>query len=105
MSRVFVCTWKSRSELVVYSAKQGSKVEHMAVDKAKSVAAVEEKWRYCSVCRRNHDEGRKHIFTKQHKNRLSVILSKFTKKVELAVLYGTGILGLYLICDDMTYNL
>ena len=54
----------------------------MAAGKASSsVAGVDEKWRYCSVCRRNHDEGRKHIFTKQHKNRLSVILSKFTKKV------------------------
>ena len=80
MSRVFVSTWKSRSELVVYSANKGSKVVHMAAGKAKSTS-VEEKWRYCSVCRRNHDEGRKHIFTKQHKNRLSVILSKFTKKV------------------------
>ena len=48
---------------------------------ANSVAALDEKWRYCSVCRRNHDEGRKHIFTKQHKSRLSVILGKFTKKV------------------------
>lgn len=46
---------------------------------------VEDVWRYCSVCRRNHDEGRKHIFTKQHKNRLSVIMSKFTKKVQRAI--------------------
>ena len=54
----------------------------MAAKAGKKCVNVDEKWRYCSVCRRNHDEERKHIFTKQHKNRLSVILSKFTKKVE-----------------------
>ena len=47
---------------------------------AGGVANVDE-WRYCSVCRRNHDDERKHIFTKQHKSKLAVIMSKFTKKV------------------------
>ena len=39
------------------------------------------KWSYCSVCRRNHDEGRPHIFTTQHKTALATILGKFSKKV------------------------
>ena len=57
----------------------------MAAKAERKCVNMDEKWRYCSVCRRNHDEGRKHIFTKQHKNRLSVILSKFTKKVDMAI--------------------
>ena len=39
------------------------------------------KWSYCSVCRQNHDEGRPHIFTTQHKTALATILGKFSKKV------------------------
>lgn len=41
----------------------------------------QEQYRFCTVCRRNHDEGRKHIFTKTHKRRLDYILGKFSKKV------------------------
>ena len=36
---------------------------------------------YCSICRRNHDQGRKHIFTKNHKVKLSNTLTKLMKKV------------------------
>ena len=48
---------------------------------------VSDQWRYCGVCRRNHEEGRKHIFTKQHKSRLSILMSKFTKKVSCTCMY------------------
>ncbi len=42
---------------------------------------VEDGWRYCSVCRRNHEEGRKHIFTKGHVSKLKTLMGKFMKKV------------------------
>ena len=39
---------------------------------------------YCSVCRYNHSEGRKHVYVKYHQQKLSVILNKFGEKVQLA---------------------
>ena len=39
---------------------------------------------YCSVCRYNHSEGRKHVYVKSHQKKLSVILNKFGEKVQLA---------------------
>ena len=50
----------------------------MAAVKIKAMSG----YAYCTVCRRNHDEGRKHIFVKQHKKRLAEILEKFAKKVD-----------------------
>jgi hypothetical protein len=41
-------------------------------------------WRYCVVCSRHHDQGRKHIFTTKHKNKLNTILNKFSEKVRSA---------------------
>jgi hypothetical protein len=38
-------------------------------------------YQYCTVCRRNHNDGRKHIFTQQHKAKLSEIIKKFSKKI------------------------
>ncbi|XP_062521370.1 centrosomal AT-AC splicing factor-like [Corticium candelabrum] len=35
---------------------------------------------FCKVCRIHHNAGRRHNFTKKHKDRLSVILLKFRKK-------------------------
>lgn len=45
--------------------------------------SVKVKWRFCSICRRNHDEGRKHIFTAGHKAKLSTLMTKFIKKVSM----------------------
>lgn len=45
--------------------------------------AAGEDYLYCTVCRRNHNDGRKHIFTRQHKKRLVEIIDKFAKKVIL----------------------
>ena len=45
---------------------------------------VDDKCEYCSVCRYNHSEGRKHIYVKSHQQKLSVILNKFSEKVQLA---------------------
>ena len=42
---------------------------------------------YCAVCRRNHDQGRKHIFTKHHKEKLAGILAKILKKVRNKLTY------------------
>ena len=42
-------------------------------------------YKYCSVCRRNHDKGRGHIFSKQHKAKLNTVLSKFGKKASTHV--------------------
>ena len=39
---------------------------------------------YCSVCRYNHSEGRKHVYVKSHQQKLWVILNKFGEKVQLA---------------------
>ena len=45
---------------------------------------ADERCEYCSVCRYNHSEGRKHIYVKSHQQKLSVILNKFGEKVQLA---------------------
>ena len=45
---------------------------------------ADEKCEYCSVCRYNHSEGRKHIYVRSHQQKLSVILNKFSEKVQLA---------------------
>ncbi|KAK2566605.1 TITAN-like protein [Acropora cervicornis] len=39
---------------------------------------------FCSVCRLNHDKGRKHIYSKKHKALLSKLLTRFGKKVDEA---------------------
>lgn len=39
---------------------------------------------FCSVCRLNHDKGRKHIYSKKHKALLSKLLTKFGKKVRVS---------------------
>lgn len=39
---------------------------------------------YCSVCRYNHSEGRKHVYVKSHQQKLSTLLNKFSEKVQLA---------------------
>ena len=46
-----------------------------------AVASNEDGWRFCSVCKRNHEEGRKHIFTRKHVNKLKILMGKFLKKV------------------------
>ena len=43
-------------------------------------------YKYCSVCRRNHNDGRGHIFSKKHKTRLNTVLSKFGKKANTYML-------------------
>ena len=45
------------------------------------MSTAQKKWKFCSVCRRNHDGGRKHIFTAGHKGKLSTLMVKFSKKV------------------------
>lgn len=42
-----------------------------------------EEWTFCGVCKRNHGEGRKHIFSTHHKARLATVLSKFSEKVSV----------------------
>ena len=39
---------------------------------------------FCTVCRLNHDKGRKHIYSKKHKALLSNLLTKFGKKVRVS---------------------
>ena len=51
------------------------------------------KWRFCSVCRRNHEQGRKHIFTASHKTKLSVLMAKFVKKVSLIFFISSNYSG------------
>lgn len=46
--------------------------------------AAEERWSFCGVCRRNHEERRKHIFSTHHKAKLSAMLTKFSKKVSFS---------------------
>lgn len=36
---------------------------------------------FCSLCRLNHDQGRKHAYSRKHKTLLGKILVKFGKKV------------------------
>jgi hypothetical protein len=35
---------------------------------------------HCSVCRRNHNEGRKHVYQKGHKEKLKLVLKKIAEK-------------------------
>lgn len=44
-------------------------------------AGKKDDYSYCNVCRKNHNDGRKHIFHQQHKSKLAEILGKFSKKV------------------------
>ncbi|XP_031558968.1 coiled-coil domain-containing protein 84-like [Actinia tenebrosa] len=37
---------------------------------------------FCVLCRKNHDQGRKHIYSKKHKKALENVLLKFGKKVD-----------------------
>ena len=48
---------------------------------SEATTSVDDGWRYCSVCKRNHEEGRKHIFTKKHISKLKILMGKFLKKV------------------------
>ena len=48
---------------------------------AESTDEVKGQFLFCPVCRLNHDQGRKHIYTRKHKTLLGKILLKFGKKV------------------------
>lgn len=48
---------------------------------AESTDEVKGQFLFCPVCRLNHDQGRKHIYTRKHKTSLGKILLKFGKKV------------------------
>lgn len=39
---------------------------------------------FCIICRINHDQGRKHIYSRKHRTLLSQVLIKFGKKVDEA---------------------
>ncbi len=62
----------------------------MAVSEANS--KVDDGWRYCSVCRKNHEEERKHIFTKKHLSKLKILMGKFLKKVHCLLIRSTVLL-------------
>lgn len=51
---------------------------------AESTDEVKGQFLFCPVCRLNHDQGRKHIYTRKHKTLLGKILLKFGKKVDEA---------------------
>ena len=42
---------------------------------------VKGQFMFCTICRLNHDQGRKHIYSRKHKTLLGKILIKFGKKV------------------------
>ena len=42
---------------------------------------------HCELCRRHHDEGRRHIYQRKHKERLKEVLGKFAEKAGIAVVY------------------
>lgn len=50
-------------------------------ESAESTDEVKGQFLFCPVCRLNHDQGRKHIYTRKHKTLLGKILLKFGKKV------------------------
>ncbi|XP_013390184.1 coiled-coil domain-containing protein 84 [Lingula anatina] len=39
---------------------------------------------YCSICRQNHQQGKKHVFSKGHRGIVKNIVDKFYKKVQAA---------------------
>lgn len=36
---------------------------------------------FCKICRRNHQDGKKHVYTKYHRNTLNNLLGRFSKKI------------------------
>ena len=64
---------------------------------------------FCSVCRLNHDKGRKHIYSKKHKALLSKLLTKFGKKVRVSwkrdtVCHVCRVLGVMIIDENLPYG-
>ena len=57
--------WKKRKEKMATARQCSSKTEY----------------NFCKVCKRNHSDGRKHIYYKRHKEKLDIILKKFVNKV------------------------
>ncbi|EDO39365.1 predicted protein [Nematostella vectensis] len=37
---------------------------------------------FCILCRKNHNQGRKHVYSRKHKTNLDRILNKFAKKID-----------------------
>lgn len=38
-------------------------------------------YQFCKICKRNHNDGRKHIYSNKHKQKLASVLKKFGSKV------------------------
>ncbi|KAK3754010.1 hypothetical protein QZH41_020290, partial [Actinostola sp. cb2023] len=51
------------------------------------MADEEKEYTYCVLCRKNHNQGRKHVYSKKHKYALDNVLLKFGKKVEEVLKY------------------
>eukprot|EP00058_Branchiostoma_floridae_P009229 XP_002594717.1 hypothetical protein BRAFLDRAFT_114632 [Branchiostoma floridae] len=39
---------------------------------------------YCDVCRRHHSQGRKHVYSRTHRDNINAIINKYGKKVKIA---------------------
>ncbi|XP_078581720.1 centrosomal AT-AC splicing factor-like [Branchiostoma floridae x Branchiostoma japonicum] len=39
---------------------------------------------YCDVCRRHHSQGRKHVYSRTHRDNINAIVNKYGKKVKIA---------------------
>ncbi|XP_048588321.1 centrosomal AT-AC splicing factor isoform X2 [Nematostella vectensis] len=37
---------------------------------------------FCILCRKNHNQGRKHVYSRKHKTNLDRVLNKFAKKID-----------------------
>ena len=48
---------------------------------AEEIDEVRGQFTFCSLCRINHDLGRKHIYSRKHKSVLGKIMTKFGRKV------------------------
>ncbi|CAH1242036.1 CCDC84 [Branchiostoma lanceolatum] len=41
-------------------------------------------FQYCEVCRRHHSQGRKHVYSRTHRDNINAIINKYGKKVKAA---------------------
>ncbi|XP_033641655.1 coiled-coil domain-containing protein 84-like [Asterias rubens] len=50
----------------------------------KSVDKIRQTFSYCDLCRHSHEQGKRHAFSRRHKDKVKAVLSKFSVKVKAA---------------------
>ncbi|XP_078661363.1 centrosomal AT-AC splicing factor-like [Branchiostoma floridae x Branchiostoma belcheri] len=64
------------------SEEQGL-MKMMATAQKKTEQTIQD-FKYCEVCRRHHSQGRKHVYSRTHRDNINAIINKYGKKVKTA---------------------